>query len=120
MTAKGFTITEILISISILGILAGLAVVGYGSWQQRITEDAIKSDLQGVNTAMESARNFSNGYPLAIPTTFSSSSKVVLTYEYGDATSYCISGSGAADPSIVYHVIGAASAVPQSGNCPPQ
>ena len=120
MTNKGFTIVEVLMSIAILGILVGLAVVGYGSWQQRIVEDAIKSDLQSVHTAMDSARNFSEGYPLSIPSNFKSSSRVEVTYQYGDISSYCISGASTDDSSIVYHITATTNAVPQSGNCPAQ
>lgn len=118
MQTKGFTIVELLMSIAIIGILVGLAVVGYSSWQQRMTENAIKSDLQGVQAAMESARNFSDTYPLAVPTTFRPSSDIELTYEYGNGSSYCISGTSSNDPSIVFHIVNGSST--QSGECPAQ
>lgn len=86
----GFTIVELAVVISVIGILASITIVGYGAWQTRTAESVIKSDLSNVASAMESARNFSNGYPASFPSTFTPSANVVLQMTSAPAGTFCI------------------------------
>jgi len=76
--ASGFTLVEIMVTMVIIGILSGVSIVGYGSWKESTITAQLKSDLNGAVAAMDNARNFGNGYPTAIPTTFKPSSGVTL------------------------------------------
>lgn len=111
----GFTIVELTIVIVVIGILAAIAVIGYGAWRQRVSEDAIKSDLTNVSSSMENAKNFSEGYPVytagtifdgtnSTKSVFVQSDGVVLTYSEGDAKSYCIDGQSVTDGAATFFI----------------
>jgi len=116
----GFTIIELITTIAVLAILAGLTVGGYSQWRKTVAQREVQNDLIGAATAMESARNFSSGYPLAIPSTFVKSSGVNLTYKAGGtATAYCLDASSVKVPSVVYYLNGAnGNKTPAVGSCP--
>lgn len=110
----GFTIIEILVVLAVIGILASITIIGYGNWRTSTITTQIKSDLNGVKTAMEDARNFGNVYPLVIPTSFTPSSGVTLTGGgSGDGKSFCIT---ATNGSVIYHITDTSADV-ISGSC---
>ncbi len=55
--AKGFTLIELLVVISIIGILAALAMVSFTASQRQARDTARKSDLKQYQTALESFAN---------------------------------------------------------------
>lgn len=114
-TGTGFTLVELTVIIVVIGILAGIVIVGYGAWRQRIVQDTLKSDLAGLTTGMESARNFDTGYPVFAPGTefngtnatksiFAQSNGVEIIYVGGDKSFYCVQANSIAYPSIVFSV----------------
>lgn len=115
---NGFTLAEMLVVVAIIGVLAGITIIGYNSWRSTTTQAAIKSDLNGIAGAMENARNFNNSYPTSIPSTFTTSNNVqavtLVTSEEGDF--YCASAASASDISVVMYVTSNSKEV-QSGNC---
>jgi prepilin-type N-terminal cleavage/methylation domain-containing protein len=113
----GFTIVELLVVILVIGILAGISIVGYGAWRKNIAEDQLKSELSGVASAMENARNFSSTYPTAIPSTFTPSNDVTLTYVSGDAKTFCIQASTSQDSTLIYRYDISEKKEPQVGAC---
>jgi len=113
----GFTLVEVVIVITVIGILAGITVLSYGAWQVRTAQDVVQSDLENASTAMENARNFSTGYPSTIPNTFTSSQQVTLTYAWGDTTKYCITGKSITQTSVVFYIKNDLK-TPQQGTCP--
>lgn len=103
--------------IAIIGILAGITIVGYDAWRKNVSTSQLKSELNGVAGAMESARNFGSGYPTALPTTFKPSGDVTLTYVSGNGKSYCIEATTTQDTSLIFRYDIAQSKEPQSGAC---
>lgn len=118
MRAKGFTIVELIVIIVIVGILAGVAIVGYGAWRNQTTVNVLKSDLQSVTAAMEDSRNFSDsGYPLSIPSTFSPSPDTEMSVgPLNDAYRYCITSRSTTTTSLVFSVTNFNKS-PRIGDC---
>lgn len=113
---RAFTIVELLVVIAVIGTLAGISVVGYGAWQKRTVESVVKSDLNNAVSAMESARNFGNTYPAALPASFSPSDKVVVAATSTTGTSYCIQAASTRDSTVIMYATNT-STTPQYGNC---
>lgn len=112
---NGFTVVEILVVIIVLGILVSASYFAFNSWRDRIAESELKSDLNGLYSAMESARNWSKGYPVLSAGTlfdgnsttkgiFTQSTNVKLTYDQGDSTKYCVEAVSRARPSITMYL----------------
>jgi prepilin-type N-terminal cleavage/methylation domain-containing protein len=59
----GFTLIELLIVIVILGVLAGIVVFSVNFIQDRGIATACKTDVRNVQTAVESYKAATNGYP---------------------------------------------------------
>ncbi len=79
-TSKGFTIVELVVIISVLGIIAGLVIFGFSGWQRSIAHNAVKSDVQQATSSLESYRNFKQDYPPNLSgTNFAASDEVALT-----------------------------------------
>lgn len=55
-TSSGFTITELLIVIVVLGVLASLVIVTYSGLQQRSRDSKITSDLKSLTKSIDVAR----------------------------------------------------------------
>lgn len=108
----GFTIVELLVVIVVLGILVSVSYFGFSTWRDRVAESELKSDLNGLYSAMESARSWSNGYPVLAQGTvfdgntttkniFTQSTNVKITYSRGDNKAYCVNAISKARPSIL-------------------
>lgn len=115
----GFTIVEILVVIAIVGVIAAISTVGYGSWQQQIARKEVASDLQLAMTAMENAKNFSNGYPTALPASFKESSSVERpTIQWRDGTRYCMQANSKEFPTLRFYVDSTQGDQVRTGVCP--
>lgn len=112
----GFTIVELIVVIAILGILTTIGIISYGGWRESVTQNAIKSDLTTAAQAMESERNFGTGYPTSLPSSFTPSDDVTITWTSGDATSFCLDGT-AADTSSTFYIDSLSNEGPKSGTC---
>ena len=99
-----FTIVEIIVVITVIAILAGVTLVSYGAWRNSTTSAVVKSDLAQAASTMESARTFNNGYPLAVPSTFTPSNDVQITVTSSDSKSFCLDGTSIGTPSIKYYI----------------
>ena len=74
----GFTIVELIIVITIIGILVAISIISYGGAPRRSTESAMKSDLHNAADAMNLHRIFDNGYPSVLPDDIRASPDVQL------------------------------------------
>ena len=113
---KGFTIVEVVTIIAVLGILATIGYFTISDWRIRTARTEVASDLNGVASAMESARTFSSGYPSSIPTTFKASPNVTVTLRSSSSTAYCAEAASKVIPSVVYKVTNA-NKTPLQGTC---
>lgn len=116
-TRPGFTVVELLVAIVVIAILAGLTVVGYGKWRESVARTEVKADLKTVGGAMKTAKNFENGYPVTLPSTFKPSQYVTVTYISGSATTYCIEGVSKIYSAIRYY-LKENQIEPAEGPCP--
>jgi prepilin-type N-terminal cleavage/methylation domain-containing protein len=116
---SAFTIVELIVVIAVIGILAGIVIVGYGSWRTSTTVTQVKNDLNTAAQAMENARIFNNGYPTTLPSITKSSPHITLTLATSStATSYCIDGVSSDSPTNTYDIASATkNQGPLAGTC---
>lgn len=102
---RGFTLFELLISISIIGILTALAIVSFSSAQKKARDARRVQDLKAVQTAAEQYYSISNSYIYpsnTAPTSWTTNGQSVLIsfpvdpkgtgwtgYTYSLGTTYC-------------------------------
>lgn len=72
----GFTVVELLIVIVVLGILAGITVVGYGKVQNNSKVVALTSDLAHARDSMEISATETKLYPSTLPSDITPSKNV--------------------------------------------
>ena len=96
---KGFTLLELLIVISIIGVLVALGTVSYSTAQKKSRDSRRKMDMKNIQTAMESYYAQNGSYPTAttnLTDKFSGNSlpkdpKTGVDYSYGlSAAGYCV------------------------------
>lgn len=75
----GFTIVEIAIVITVIGILAAISVVAYNGFQPRAAGAAMINDLQHAATSLEASYLTNKTYPTTLPTDVVPSPNVMLT-----------------------------------------
>jgi len=118
MKHKGFTVVELIIVIVVIGILAGISVVGYGTWRERTAKTEVISDLKNAALAMNNYQNFNNNYPISgMPEGYKASPGVNIQ-RVGNQSTYCIAGVSRSYPSIKYFVnSNTKNQAPQVGDC---
>lgn len=62
-SARGFTIVEVLITIVVIAILAGITIVSYASLQRSVRDDKRKADITVVSQGLEKFFDENGEYP---------------------------------------------------------
>lgn len=126
---SGFTLVELILVIVVIGILAAITIVGFGSWRTRTAETEVKSDASNLQAGMEDARNRSNTYPVFTVGTkfdgtnttkdiFSQSKYVEATYREGNSTYFCIDVQSKSITTVqMFLDIRGGNTTPQKGSC---
>lgn len=101
---SGFTVVELMVVVVIIAVLAAIVVVGYGKWQESIAKKAVQSDLRMAASAMENKKNFSEGYPSSLPSTFKQGDSTNVSYAWGNLRTYCLNAVSKRMSSIAYYI----------------
>ena len=67
--SNGFTLFELLVSISIIAILTAVAVVSFGGMNKKTRDTRRVSDIEKIRVALESYKQVNSSYPVAIGNT---------------------------------------------------
>ena len=62
-TKTAFTLIEIMITISVIAILASVTMVSYGLWGRQTSDSVVKNDVIQATSGLTSYINFQNNYP---------------------------------------------------------
>ena len=76
--ASGFTIVEITIVIVVIGILAGIAYIGYGGIQRNAGATTVKNDLANTSKEMTISFAYNQAYPDVLPADIKASPNIEL------------------------------------------
>lgn len=98
---------ELMITLVVIAILAGITYISYGGWQKNARTTAVKNDLIQAKTAMKNQLNFTNAYPTtvdALGATFKPSPDVALTLKPGYNLPY-YTGLNAVQNGVLFYTI---------------
>ena len=101
---RGFTLVELIVTISVLGILAGVVVVSYGQYQQRVADTQVRDEVKTAQNALNNYRNFNGGFPDELSAVMKQQSPDVTLKYFSLINSFCLQGTSVKFPTIKYHI----------------
>lgn len=110
---KGFTIAELIVVVTVIGILATIGYIAWGNWKQNIAINEAKSGLNQLSASMDDSRNFGGVYPSTIPTsfdavggrtTFTQGQTTFSLYTAGGGATYCGVAQSTAVGAVKYYL----------------
>ena len=69
----GFTLFELLVSISIIAVMTAVAIVSFGGLNRKTRDARRTSDLEKIRLSLEAAKQIGNTYPGNLPSLVGSS-----------------------------------------------
>jgi prepilin-type N-terminal cleavage/methylation domain-containing protein len=66
---KGFTLFELLVSISIIAVMTAVAVVSFGGVSKKSRDTKRMADVEKIRLALEAAKQIGNVYPVSAGST---------------------------------------------------
>lgn len=115
----GFTIVELIVTLSIIGILFSISVVSYSGWRQRSIITQISNDLSNASIALENYRNFNDVYPtnISMLSNYTASDDITVTGGSADGKTYCIEAVSDTNVTLQYYISSTVSSA-TAGVCP--
>lgn len=127
---KGFTLVELVLVISVIGILAAITIVSYGPWRQSAADNEARNGIDQLRSAMDDIRNFADDgkYPQYLPSSITNPGetsvytttmgRVTLTINTAASsrTSYCGRAQSVDYPTKVYYINPPTYTTPQTTN----
>jgi len=115
---QGFSIIELVVVVTIIGVLATVVGVNYGNWQDTATATELKSDLLNIASTAESYRTFNNAYPTSVPSSIKVSSGITVTGGSSDGKNFCYEATSSRASDITYYIDNSTSkSGAMSGTC---
>jgi prepilin-type N-terminal cleavage/methylation domain-containing protein len=114
-THPGFTLTELLIVIVVIAILAALTTIAFNGIQTRARASEASSALTQAKKKLELYKVDNNSYPTSANLSAAGITDTDTTYQYtSDGTTYCLTATAA---TISYYLNSTTQSTPTSGGC---
>lgn len=114
---RGFTIVEIMIVIVVIGILAAIVIISFGSWRTRTAQTEVKHELTTAVSAIRAYRTFNNVNPTALTdSAYKTNSNVTMSYILRGNGTYCLNAQSIAVSSVRWYVE-TINETPTTGTC---
>ena len=92
--SRGFTIVELIVVITVIGILAGITIVSYNAVVENSNKQVVQTDAQSVASQLTKYKSENGRYPQDLTKLSTPTIKAELQYSYDDTTSsYCLTAS---------------------------
>jgi len=86
--APAFTIVEIIVVVTAIGILAAISVIGYSNIQRGAMTASLKSDLDHAASEMQHEFQHSGLYPTSLPSDFETSRNSTIAVKSAGTSNY--------------------------------
>jgi len=117
----GFTIVELLVVISVIGILVSITVFSYASWRTKAANTEVNNEVTNGAAAVKKYAAFNDTFPAdqtAFASVYKAGSAVTLTYvRRADGLSFCLNGVSTVDSTVKWNVDSAVNYQPVTGTC---
>ncbi len=116
---RGFTITELLVVLVVIGVLVTITIFGFGAWRTRTAKTEVKSELTHIQTAIKNYRNFNNTYPAALSAIpYVTKNGITVTYTpYASDAGYCLSAYSTEATTGTWYIGTTGSTTPSTTAC---
>lgn len=116
----GFTIVELIVVITVIGILAAIVTISYSNITKKAKISIVQNDLSSAIKQLENEKTLTDNYPLTLESVNNNSGLNTndnLIYNYSVVgTNYCMSASYLDDPLTSYVVTNDTNSV-SAGSC---